>query len=117
MRHAALPTASGSQGGSSFGAPRHTNFEKTCATILKKVKEELGKDTVIFDRAVDRALLPDYYRVVTKPMDLGRIGKKLERHEYSAPQDFCEVRRAGRFLLMPPCYAPLTCSACSVFGA
>ena len=91
MRRAALPTASGSQGGSSFGAPQHTNFEKTCATILKKVKEELGKDTVIFDRAVDRALLPDYYRVVTKPMDLGRIGKKLERHEYSAPQDFCEV--------------------------
>ncbi len=95
---AAPRAASGSQGGSSYGAGAHrqADFEPRCAEILGQVRAELGKDIVIFDRPVDRALLPDYYRVVTKPMDLGKIARKLEAHAYGAPQEFCTVRAPGR---------------------
>ena len=60
------------------------------------MRAELGKDIVIFDRPVDRALLPDYYRVVTKPMDLGKIARKLDAHAYGAPQEFCTARALAR---------------------
>lgn len=50
--------------------------------------------------------LSDYYDIITSPMDLGTIKKKLESKQYANPQEFaddillvCPIHHSGRFVL------------------
>ena len=40
---------------------------------------------------VNSAQVPDYYTIVTQPMDLGKIQVRLNGDHYTSPKDFCEV--------------------------
>lgn len=40
-----------------------------------------------FQHPVDKDEVPDYYNVITSPMDLSTIEEKLERDEYAAPKE------------------------------
>ena len=43
--------------------------------------------------------LPDYFRIVTKPMDLGTVKSNLSASRYAgAPEFAADVRLGGRFL-------------------
>ena len=45
-----------------------------------------------FNHPVEAQLVPDYYNVVKKPMDLGTVQSKLQRKQYTMPGEFYSVR-------------------------
>lgn len=45
-----------------------------------------------FNHPVEAQLVPDYYNVVKKPMDLGTVQSKLQRKQYTMPGEFYAVR-------------------------
>ena len=60
--------------------------------MIDAVRQTLSTFVHIFDKRVDGNLVPDYYAVVKKPMDLGTLKSRLQNGEYHTPQDFAEVR-------------------------
>ncbi|XP_020528436.1 transcription factor GTE12 [Amborella trichopoda] len=58
------------------------------AILLKKLM--LHPDAWVFNQPVDpvKLIIPDYFEVVKKPMDLGTVRSKLERKLYLSTQDF-----------------------------
>lgn len=87
-----------SQGNSSWGAG---DFGAKCGDILSAVQQHLGVHAAIFGAPVDVSMYPDYPRFVSHPMDLGTVRARLDRREYSNPQDFCDV---SPLWLLPPQY-------------
>eukprot|EP00983_Pelagomonas_calceolata_P066394 1149012-Pelagomonas_calceolata.AAC.5 len=89
-----------------------------CREVLNKVMKSMGPDVKVFYDRVSPAILPDYYRVITKPIFLCDIESKLNTGEYQAPQvgpvltqlwvqeQF--LHRTARLLLSPPMQTPLT---------
>mmetsp|Transcript_2965 Transcript_2965/g.7772 ORF Transcript_2965/g.7772 Transcript_2965/m.7772 type:complete len:382 (+) Transcript_2965:68-1213(+) len=61
-----------------------------CREVLNKVMKSMGPDVKVFYDRVSPAILPDYYRVITKPIFLCDIESKLNTGEYQAPQEFAE---------------------------
>jgi len=61
-------------------------WENRCREVLKQVKKALGPDMPVFFNAVKESVLPDYYRVVKKPIFLEDVERKLENGEYTSPQ-------------------------------
>lgn len=61
---------------------------KQCGTILRKLM--IHKHGWVFNSPVDfvKLEIPDYPKVIKKPMDLGTIQKRLETNFYSDPRDF-----------------------------
>eukprot|EP00262_Sarcandra_glabra_P017984 TRINITY_DN6329_c0_g1_i1.p1 TRINITY_DN6329_c0_g1~~TRINITY_DN6329_c0_g1_i1.p1 ORF type:complete len:602 (-),score=136.30 TRINITY_DN6329_c0_g1_i1:212-2017(-) len=61
---------------------------KQCAGILKKLMTHPAG--WVFNQPVDPVQLkiPDYFSIISKPMDLGTIKSKLETKLYSGTQDF-----------------------------
>ena len=60
--------------------------------MVDQVRTSLGSHFApFFDRPVDAKLVPDYYSVIKRPMDLGTLKQKLHDGHYSAPQQFAEV--------------------------
>lgn len=75
--------------------------------MVDQVRTSLGSHFApFFDRPVDSKIVPDYYSVIKRPMDLGTLKSKLHDGHYSAPQQFAEVTQ---FLL----FACISCSVCS----
>lgn len=70
--------------------------------MVDQVRTSLGSHFApFFDRPVDANLVPDYYSVIKRPMDLGTLKSKLHDGHYSAPQHFAEVGQlALTFLLV-----------------
>jgi Bromodomain len=66
-------------------------FEDKCLEILEGLRGELGEHAFIFFKKVDAKLVPDYYKVIRKPMWLDRIRANLQSHAYTSPQDFYDV--------------------------
>ena len=62
-----------------------------CSRMVDQVRRVLGPSAPIFDRPVDAKLVPDYYAVIKRPMDLATLKAKLHRGDYSTPQQFAEV--------------------------
>lgn len=54
--------------------------------VLKAIKNV--KDSWPFKTAVDANLVPDYYTVITQPMDLENMGKKLNQRAYKTKEMF-----------------------------
>uniref|UniRef100_A0A0D6QUC0 Bromo domain-containing protein n=1 Tax=Araucaria cunninghamii TaxID=56994 RepID=A0A0D6QUC0_ARACU len=61
---------------------------KQCGTILRRLM--LHKFGWVFNSPVDivKLKIPDYFKVIKNPMDLGTIKERLERQFYSDPRDF-----------------------------
>lgn len=59
--------------------------------MVDGVRQSLGNFLQIFDRPVDGKLVPDYYNVIKKPMDLGTLKQRLQDGYYQTPQQFAEV--------------------------
>ncbi|KAL1925618.1 uncharacterized protein VTP21DRAFT_501 [Calcarisporiella thermophila] len=59
---------------------------------LRTIVDELFKEKKYkeFSRPVDPELMPDYYNVVTQPMDLQTLREKINMHEYLTVADFLE---------------------------
>ena len=73
--------------------------------MVDQVRTSLGGHFApFFDRPVDSKLVPDYYSVIKRPMDLGTLKSKLHDGHYSAPQQFAEVAQLLllQFLLAVP---------------
>ena len=66
---------------------------KQCGKLLR----ELMRNDLLarpFNKPVDPTLFPDYYTIVTDPIDLGTIKARLETGEYADRDEFAaEVRR------------------------
>ena len=68
---------------------------------------EFGDLIIYFNEPVKTAVVPDYYKVIKQPRDLGSIKKKLQRKQFESPQQFKDVRpdllaaRAYFLKLMP----------------
>ncbi|KAL5709757.1 hypothetical protein ACHQM5_020406 [Ranunculus cassubicifolius] len=76
-----------------------------CTTLLKKLMSH--RHGWIFNKPVDPVALqiPDYFNVITKPMDFGTINSKLENKVYSSAEEFAaDVRLtfANALLYNPP---------------
>lgn len=54
--------------------------------LLTDIKNH--KDSWPFDRPVNKAEVPDYYKVINRPMDFAKIKSKLNLGEYSSNYDF-----------------------------
>lgn len=52
--------------------------------------EEHGNKNYLFMVPVDTTYIPDYTAIITRPMDLGTIKKKLESDQYKSQQSFWE---------------------------
>lgn len=68
--------------------PPPPDWLERCRAMHKTVMDFLGNALPIFDRPVDAAVVPDYYKVVKTPMDLGTILAKLNSAEYTRPSEF-----------------------------
>ena len=82
------PPASSAGPGTSW---TQDEFVDKCSRMVDQIRRNLGNNAPIFDRPVDPKLVPDYYAVIRKPMDLGTLKTKLHRGDYSTPQQFAEV--------------------------
>ena len=78
----------GSLGNSSWGGG---DFYAKCAEVLNEVEKSLGLNVNIFNAPVDGSVYTEYHKIVKQPMDLGTIRSRLERRQYSNPQEFCDV--------------------------
>lgn len=73
------------------------NWKDKCLDILRAVLGVIPADSrFIFDRPVDQRLVPDYYTIIKRPMDLGTITHNLQTGKYDGPLQFCEVRQGTR---------------------
>lgn len=63
---------------------------KQCLLILEKLMNH--KFGWIFNQPVDpvKLMIPDYFSIISKPMDLGSIKKKLETMEYNFVTEFID---------------------------
>lgn len=52
--------------------------------------DENGNKNYLFMVPVDTTYIPDYTTIITRPMDLGTIRKKLESDQYKSPVSFWE---------------------------
>lgn len=59
-----------------------------CVTLLRKLMSNPWSS--IFNKPVDPVALniPDYFSVITNPMDLGTVKSKLDKNAYSSIEDF-----------------------------
>ena len=98
-----------SQGGSSWGGG---DWAGKCGDILTAVQQHLGTAAGIFNAPVDTAVYTDYPNHVSHPMDMGTIRQRLDRREYSNPQEFCSVRApTSASQLLTACSCVLACSS------
>ncbi|KAJ7559222.1 hypothetical protein O6H91_04G074700 [Diphasiastrum complanatum] len=69
---------------------RMADIMKQCGTVLKKLMTH--KHGWVFNAPVDavKLRLPDYHKVIKKPMDLGTVKKKFESGQYQSPMEFAE---------------------------
>lgn len=70
-----------------------TDFKEKCNGILRQVTTGLGADHQWFAVPVNSAAVPDYYSIITQPMDLGKVQKRLSSDRYNSPKEFCEDMR------------------------
>ncbi|KAK9901605.1 hypothetical protein WJX75_004329 [Coccomyxa subellipsoidea] len=80
----------GSLGNSSWGGG---DFYAKCNEVLNEVEKNLGPNLTIFNAPVDGSVYPEYHKVVKQPMDLGTIRSRLDRRQYSNPQEYCDDMR------------------------
>jgi hypothetical protein len=61
-----------------------------CQKILDRLRK--NTNSANFAQPVDAIKLniPDYYRIITSPMDLGTVKKKLQTRQYSNPIEFAK---------------------------
>ncbi|XP_076892028.1 uncharacterized protein LOC143543642 [Bidens hawaiensis] len=66
-----------------------TGKKTECRKILKTLM--IHKYGPVFNQPVDPVALrtPDYFSIITHPMDLGTISKKLDNDNYSSAEAFC----------------------------
>lgn len=81
------------------------NMTLECIAVLKKLMNHPAG--WVFNQPVDPVALniPDYFSIISKPMDLGTIRSKLEKNLYLATEDFAvDVRLtfANAMLYNPP---------------
>ncbi|TPX14928.1 uncharacterized protein E0L32_005037 [Thyridium curvatum] len=65
--------------------PRHGPHFNELRRFLYQIQNH--KQAWPFLNPVNRDEVPDYYNVITSPMDLSTIEEKLEKDQYSAPRD------------------------------
>ncbi|KAK9826623.1 hypothetical protein WJX74_006433 [Apatococcus lobatus] len=70
-----------------------TDFQEKCFGMLRQVKARLASESAWFAVPVSSVQVPDYYTIITQPMDLGKIEQRLRADHYSSPKDFCEDMR------------------------
>ena len=63
----------------------------TLSEHLQACWTEFGDLIIYFNEPVKTAVVPDYYKVIKQPRDLGSIKKKLQRKQFESPQQFKEV--------------------------
>lgn len=65
-------------------------YMNQCADTLKKLMSH--KFGWVFNQPVDPIELnvPDYFNIITKPMDLGTVQSRLDNEFYSTPMEFAE---------------------------
>lgn len=82
------------------------SFKQQCRSILRSLMEH--PHGFAFDQPVDdpvKLKIPDYFSIVTKPMDLGTIKQKLERDTYFNAEEFASDVRltfSNAMLYNPP---------------
>lgn len=60
-----------------------------CARVMDEImKTKYRRLTWPFLEPVDPVLVPDYYKVITNPMDMAKIQKKLMSGAYKTPKEF-----------------------------
>ena len=63
-----------------------TDLHAKLGAVLKQLKA--AKDAWPFLTAVDAKLVPDYYTIITRPMDLEKMSKRLNAFEYKSKEMF-----------------------------
>ncbi|KAJ3343129.1 hypothetical protein HDU93_009679 [Gonapodya sp. JEL0774] len=86
------PSITNGYGAPSAPVPTGNGLTKPQQKYLQSVVKNLKglKDAYAFLAPVDtvRLNIPDYHTFVKKPMDLGTVSSKLERHEYKSVEEF-----------------------------
>ena len=69
-------------------------FQNRCYKILEKLKKHKFSEPFLYPVDYVSLNIPDYPRIITEPMDISTIEKKLKDHEYSAYAQFeIDVRK------------------------
>jgi transcription initiation factor TFIID subunit 2 len=71
-------------------APKFEASAGTFKDIAQRILDKLAKskNSAIFRFPVDRTMYPDYYQVITQPIDMITIGNKISTGAYSSLSDF-----------------------------
>ncbi|CAH1232867.1 BAZ1B [Branchiostoma lanceolatum] len=85
-RRAQQPVPSNKEERGELHSRRTNNELKTCEDILQKLMR--NKSSVYFRKPVDVEDVPDYYKVIKKPMDLTTVKNKCVCLDYCSPQEF-----------------------------
>jgi len=72
----------------SLGSLGMSDLHAKLGAILKQLRA--SKDAWPFQQPVDAKVVPDYYTVIHRPMDLETMGKKLNAFEYKTKETFIE---------------------------
>lgn len=84
--------------------------------MVDQVRTSLGSHFApFFDRPVDSKLVPDYYSVIKRPMDLGTLKQKLHDGHYGAPQQFAEVASPGLAAVVQYSFYVSLMAICTLF--
>ncbi|EFJ30636.1 hypothetical protein SELMODRAFT_60240, partial [Selaginella moellendorffii] len=74
------------------GARMQDNVQKKCKAVLSKLQGAMNKDgrqvSALLMELPKRHELPDYYKVIDKPIDAKTIEEHLERFDYATVLDF-----------------------------
>ncbi|CAD7697332.1 unnamed protein product [Ostreobium quekettii] len=69
------------------------SFVQDCLGIIEQIEQDLGKNAYIFNKPVNRMVVPDYYDIVKNPMDLGTLRENLLGGKYAHPEEFAKDMR------------------------
>lgn len=84
--------------------------------MVDQVRTSLGSHFApFFDRPVDAKLVPDYYSVIKRPMDLGTLKQKLHDGHYGAPQQFAEVTSLRLTAIVQDIFSVICWVICTLF--
>jgi histone acetyltransferase len=71
-----------------LNAGGYTDLHAKLGAVLKQLK--VAKDSWPFLTPVDPKIVPDYYTIITRPMDLEKMTRKLNGFEYKSKEQFHE---------------------------
>lgn len=100
--------------------PRHGRHFNELRRFLYQIQKH--KQARPFLKPVNKDEVPDYYNVITTPMDLSTVEERLKQDYYAAPKNLVNdlklfLANVGSIMTQPRCITSVRLSSRSTYGA